>query len=330
MVYIIAEAGVNHNGKLKLALKLCAQAKEAGADAVKFQTFKTEKNITKYAQMAKYQKQNLKELKSQYEMAKELELSFGAFRKIKKYCDKIGLVFLSTPDEKESLDFLISLGIEIIKIGSGEIDNLPYLKEAGTKGKDVILSTGMSTLPEVKRAYATLLEAGANSVALLHCTTSYPCPLEDVNLRAMLALKRAFKTRVGYSDHTLGTAVPIAAVALGAEIIEKHFTLDKRMNGPDHQASLEPPELKEMVKAVRSIEKALGDGLKKPAKSERENIGVIRRSIVAAKEIKKGQAFTDKNIAAKRPACGISPTRWHQVIGKIAPRDFHQDEAVSL
>jgi len=249
-VYIIAEAGVNHNGRLDVALKLCTAAKRAGACAVKFQTFKTEKSITQWAEMADYQKKNTAVKQSQFAMVKKLELGDDAFRKIKEHCDKIGIDFLSTPDDDDSLALLLKLGLKTIKIGSGEVTNIPYLRMIGRSRKDIILSTGMSDMKEIKVAYKTLMMAGARSVSLLHCTSEYPCPPLDVNLRAMDALHKTFKTDVGYSDHTLGISVAVAAVARGASIIEKHLTLDQKMEGPDHAASIDPLEFKEMVKAI--------------------------------------------------------------------------------
>lgn len=329
-VYIIAEAGVNHNGCLETALKLCAAARKAGASAVKFQTFRTEANIAKWAKMAEYQKRTLGKGESQFEMVKKLELPQGAFVRIKKYCDKKGIEFLSTPDDEESLDFLMRLGLERIKVGSTEVTNIPYLSKVGRTRKKVILSTGMSDMDEVRRAYKALLGAGARSVALLHCTSEYPCPARDVNLRAMEALRKTFKTEVGYSDHTRGIEVAIAAAALGASIIEKHLTLDCRMRGPDHASSIEPEEFSRMVRAVSVIGQALGDGKKKAALSEKKNMAVARRSIVAGRYIKKGEHFSSRNLAAKRPGSGLSPARWDDVIGKVAKRDFKEDELIEL
>lgn len=329
-VTIIAEAGVNHNGCVETAFELCDAAKRAGADAVKFQTFKTEKSITPWAPMAEYQKKNLPVRQSQLSMLKKLELGVKAFKKIKRYCDKIGIEFLSTPDDDESLDFLLKLGLETIKIGSGEITNIPYLRQVGRCRKDIILSTGMSDMKEVKRAYQILKISGARRVSLLHCTSEYPCPYQDVNLRAMDTLRKTFKTDIGYSDHTTGIAVAVAAVARGASIIEKHLTLDKRMEGPDHAASIDPMEFAEMVKAIRVAEAALGDGKKKVAQSERKNLIIVRRSLVASRPIKKGEIFEEDNLAAKRPGCGISPVRWDEVIGKKAKRNFKEDELIEI
>lgn len=327
--YIIAEAGVNHNGNLNLALQLCDKAKEADANAVKFQTFKTEKIMTKLVGMAQYQKENIGKTVSQYEMAKGLELTYKQFEKIKKHCDDIGITFLSTPDEEESLDFLLSLGLKIIKIGSPEVGNIPFLRIIASRKVEVILSTGMSTLGDVEIAYFTLLGGGAKSVALLHCTTNYPCPMDEVNLRAMLSLKEAFKTKVGYSDHTIGNEVSIAAVAMGAEIIEKHFTLDKNMEGPDHKASSTPEELAQLVNSIRNIEIALGSGIKRPFTSELDTLRYVKRSIVALHNIKKGEVFSERNITLKRAGNnGIGALEWDRIIGKIAARDFKPDEII--
>jgi N-acetylneuraminate synthase/N,N'-diacetyllegionaminate synthase len=328
---IIAEAGVNHNGDVKLALELCDKAKEVGADIVKFQTWKTKNIITKSAKLAEYQKASSSKIKNQYDLLNTLELSYNDFQIIKDHCDKIGITFLSTPDDFESLEFLLSIGIPFIKVGSGEVTNIPYLREIAKAGKEVILSTGMSYLREVEKAYYTLLDSGAKSVSLLHCTTNYPCPMEEVNLLAMKTLKDAFKTSVGYSDHTLGIEIPIAAVAMGAEIIEKHFTLDKRMVGPDHAASLDPDEFKLMVKSIRNLELALGDGLKRPNKSELEIAKVARKFIVAKKRIKMGETFNEENLALKRTHnLALSAEYWDIIIGQKAKKDFEEDEGIML
>jgi N-acetylneuraminate synthase/N,N'-diacetyllegionaminate synthase len=329
-VYIIAEAGVNHNGQLDLALKLCDAAKEAGVDAVKFQTWKTENIVTAQARQAAYQTENTGVEESQYDMLKKLELSYDHFRYIQDYCKKIGIDFLSTPDEEESLEFLVNLGLPLIKVGSGEVTNIPYLRKIGSRKKPVILSTGMSNLAQVATAYDTLLKAGAPSVALLHCTTNYPCPVDEVNLKAMCTLRDAFKCQVGYSDHTMGLEVPVAAVALGAEIIEKHFTLDRNMEGPDHKASLEPAELKSMVQQIRNIEAALGDGIKRPNKSESENAKVVQKSILAKRPIKKGEVLTEDNLVAKRAGSGISSVYWDVIVGTKALQDYDIDEPIKL
>lgn len=330
-VYIIAEAGVNHNGRLDLALKLCDAAKEAGVDAVKFQTWKTENIVTASARQAAYQTENTGVEESQYDMLKKLELSYAQFEEIQHYCKKIGIDFLSTPDEEESLEFLMNtLHLPLVKIGSGEVTNIPYLRTIASYKKPVILSTGMSTLAQVAVAYDTLLNAGASSVSLLHCTTNYPCPYDEVNLRAMQTLKDAFKCKVGYSDHTMGTEIPVAAVAMGAEIIEKHLTLDSNMEGPDHKASMEPQELKLMVQQIRHIETALGDGIKRPNKSEAENAKVVQKSILAKRPIKKGGLLSADNLTVKRAGKGISASLWDSIIGAPAIKDFDIDEPIKL
>ena len=267
---------------------------------------------------------------SQFNMLKQLELSYDDFAKIKNHCVEIGLQFLSTPDTEEDMDFLLGLGMPLLKIGSGEVTNIPFLRAIGQRHQRVILSTGMSTLSDVEIAYNTILDSGATDVSLLHCTTNYPCPYEEVNLRAMQTLKAAFKCRVGYSDHTMGIEVSIAAVAMGAEIIEKHFTLDRTMEGPDHKASLEPDELKEMVCAIRHLEAAFGDGIKKVSKSEKENIKIARKSIVAKTDILKGDILTEANITVKRPGNGINPMKWHEVLGTKAIHDFKEDQLIEL
>jgi len=330
--FIIAEAGVNHNGSVEIAKKMIEIAKECGADAIKFQTFKAEKVISKYAPKAEYQKQTIGEIDSQLEMVKKLELSFDDFIFLKDYCNKLNIMFLSTPFDFESIDFLNNLGLEIFKIPSGEITNLPYLEKIGKLGKKVILSTGMADLGEIEDALDILIICGTKKedITVLHCNTEYPTPYEDVNLLTILTIKEAFKVKVGYSDHTLGIEVPIAAVALGASVIEKHFTLDKNMEGPDHKASLEPHELKAMIDAIRYIEKSLGDGIKKPSKSELKNKYIARKSIVAKREIKKSEIFTEDNITVKRPGNGISPMRWYEVLGKVASRDYIEDELIEL
>ena len=304
--FIIAEAGVNHNGDIGLAYKLIDAAKEAGVDCIKFQTFKTEKVISKNTEMASYQKENLQNKDTQYEMVKKLELSYENFKDLKNYCQKVGIQFLSTPDEEESLDFLVDkLNMEIIKVGSGELTNYPYLKKIALKNKEIIISTGMSNLSEIERALECIRKYNNKEIIALHCTTNYPCPMEEVNLLAMNTIKEAFKIKVGYSDHTLGIEVPIAAVALGAEVIEKHFTLDKNMEGPDHRASLDPTELKLMVKSIRNIEKALGDGVKKPNKSEELIKKVVRRRVIIARDLEKGHILTEEDLEYKRANNGI-------------------------
>ena len=290
-VFIIAEAGVNHNGDVNLAKKLIDAAVEVGSDAVKFQTFKAEQVISKFAEMAEYQKKNLGKEESQLEMVKKLELKYEDFRYLKSYCHDKGIMFLSSPFDIDSVRFLKDLGLTIFKIPSGEITNYPLLREIGSYRKEVILSTGMASLGEIESALDVLIENGTErkNITVLHCNTEYPTPFEDVNLKAMLTIKEAFKVKVGYSDHTLGIEVPIAAAALGATVIEKHFTLEKSLPGPDHKASLEPHELKSMVKAIRNIERALGNGIKKPSKSEIKNINIARKSIVTKINIKKGR-----------------------------------------
>lgn len=330
-VYIIAEAGVNHNGDIDLAKRLCDAAKNSGVDAVKFQTWKTENIVTKAAPLAAYQEQNISSKSdSQFEMLKKLELSYDNFIELQKYCVEIGVRFLSTPDDEESLEFLSGLNLDFLKIGSGEVNNIPYLRKIGAKKQPVILSTGMSFLADVERAYNILIDSGATSVTLLHCTSNYPCPMDEVNLMAMTTLKAAFQCEVGYSDHTLGIEVPIAAVALGATIIEKHFTLDKNMDGPDHKASLDPEELTAMVRAIRNIEVALGDGIKRPNRSEEETAKVVWKSVVAVKKIEKGTVFTDQNLTVKRTGNGIPASFWDMVIGKKANRSFDVDEVISI
>lgn len=331
-VFIIAEAGVNHNGRLDLALKLCDAAKESGVDAVKFQTFKTENILIKSAEKAEYQKENTADSEeSQFDMVKNLELSYEDFIEVQKHCKKIGIEYLSTPDDEESLEFLLSQGMELIKVGSGEISNIPYLRKIGSKKKKVILSTGMSTLGEVERAYNELLNAGAPEVVLLHCTTNYPCPMDEVNLNAMNTLRDAFKCEVGYSDHTLGVEVAVSSVALGATILEKHFTLDKNMDGPDHKASLEPHELKMMVDMIHNIEAAMGNGIKEPNASELKIKPVVQRTIVAAKEISKGDTFTLQNLTTKRASAkGIASEDWDNIIGQKADRDYCENEMIEL
>ncbi len=329
-VFIIAEAGVNHNGDLNIAKKLVDVAFESGADAVKFQTFRSEEIVTSDAETAEYQAKNIGRKISQLQMIKSLELSFEDFAELKKYCDRKGIIFMSSPFDIESARFLRDLGMEIFKIASGEITNYPLLREIGSYGKQVIISTGMATLGEVEEAIDVLTDSGTkrDNITLLHCNTQYPTPYEDVNLKAMLTLKEAFKVNVGYSDHTLGIEIPIAAVAMGASVIEKHFTLNRGMHGPDHKASLEPEELKRMIKAIRNVEKALGTGIKKPSPSEMGNIKIVRRSIVAKRDIKRGEIFTEENITVKRPGTGISPMRWREIIGKKAWRDFKKDEII--
>lgn len=330
--FIIAEAGVNHNGSLELAKRLVDVAAEAGADAVKFQTFKADKLVSRGAQKAAYQKQTTSVDESQYEMIKKLELDENAHRELIHHCREKQIMFLSTPFDHDSIELLSNFGMPIFKIPSGEITNLPYLRHIGRLGKEVILSTGMADLGEVEDALDVLMQAGVpkEKITVLHATTEYPCPIEEVNLRAMQTIRAAFGVKVGYSDHTQGIEVPIAAAAMGACVIEKHFTLDRSMEGPDHQASLEPKELQAMVRAIRQVTQALGDGIKKPSKSEMKNIAIARKSIVAARPIKFGESFSADNITIKRPGNGIGPMRWDEVIGRTAPRDFSADELIEL
>lgn len=330
--FIIAEAGVNHNGDIELAKKLIDSAYEASADAIKFQTFKAEKFVSKNTPKADYQKQTTDYNESQFEMIKKLELDIETHKELLSYCNKKKIIFLSTPFDLDSIDLLNKLGLNIFKIGSGEITNLPYLKKIGNLKKKVILSTGMSNLGEIEDALDTIISSGTlkENITVLHCNTEYPTPIEDVNLKAMLTIKNAFGVNVGYSDHTLGIEVPIAAVALGATVIEKHFTLDKTMEGPDHKASLEPHELKQMVRSIRNIEKAIGDGIKKPSLSEKKNINIARKSLVASKDMKKGEIFSENNLTVKRPGNGISPMRWDEFIGKVATKDYNADDLIEL
>lgn len=331
-VIIIAEAGVNHNGCFELAKKMVVAAKEAGADYIKFQTAKPELVISKFAPKADYQQQNTGSAESQLEMCKAIHLPLEAYQVLNTYCQEVGIKFLSTPFDLVSIDVLRPLEMDYYKIPSGEITNLPYLREVAQIGSPVILSTGMSEMSEVRTALEVLCTAGLkkDQITLLHCNTEYPTPMQDVNLRAMETMAKEFGVQVGYSDHTQGIEVPIAAVALGARVIEKHFTLDRNMEGPDHKASLEPDELKAMVSAIRNIEQALGDGEKKVSDSERKNVDIARKSIVAIRDIRKGEILTEENITVKRPGNGISPMRWDVVLGKEAIRDFVEDEQIEL
>ncbi|MDT2761857.1 N-acetylneuraminate synthase [Aerococcus urinaeequi] len=329
-VFIIAEAGVNHNGSLELAKKLVDAAKDAGADCVKFQTFVSKNIVSKNAVKAEYQKQQTEPEESQQGMLKKLELSFDEFVELNEYCKSKSIEFMSTAFDFDSIDFLDGLEMGTWKIPSGDITNLPYLIKIANLNKPVIVSTGMSTMEDIRSTIKALKENGATELTVLHCTTEYPTPFEDVNLRAMNTIKEEFGVKVGYSDHTKGIEVPIAAVALGATVIEKHFTLDRNMEGPDHKASLEPNELKAMVDSIRHIELALGNGMKQPAESEKKNMAVARKSIIASKDIKAGYIFTEENLTVKRPGDGISPMRWFDIIGKPAPRDFEEDELIEL
>ena len=332
MVFIIAEAGVNHNGNLKTAKALIDVAKSAGADAVKFQSFRAEELSSKFARKANYQKKTTPANESQLEMLKRLELTPEDMKKLLAHCKKRKIVFMSSPFDLKSADFLHRIGQKILKIPSGEINNLPYLRRIGGFKKRIVLSTGMSYLKEIKMALDVLVRAGTKkeNITVLHCNSSYPTPYEDVNLLAMKTIKDALNVKVGYSDHTPGIEVAVAAVALGAEVIEKHFTLDKNMKGPDHCASLEPDELKRLVKAVRDVEVSLGNGIKKPTLSELENRTVVRKSIVATKIIKKGDVFTEDNLTAKRPGTGLNPMLWDHIMARKARRDFMPDEEIEL
>lgn len=327
---IIAEAGVNHNGRLDLALELCKTAKEVGADVVKFQTWKTEKIITRTVAQAEYQVENTGKKESQFDMLKKLELSYDDFTKIKEYCDKIGIQFASTADEEESFDFLVKLGIPFVKISSGEVTNIPFLRKMGASKLPIIISSGMSNISDIDIALRTLRESGATDITLLHCTTNYPCPMEEVNLKAMLTLSNAFKIPIGYSDHTKGIEVPIAAVALGAKVIEKHFTLDKNMEGPDHLASTEPDEFKNMVEAIRNIEVALGTGEKTPQKSEIEISKVVTKRCIASKSINVGDVFSSDNVCVKRNDVGFPAKYWDLLIGKNAQKAYEINEAIEV
>lgn len=330
-VLIIGEAGVNHNGSMEMAKQLIDAAAIAGVDYVKFQTFKAEKLVTKDAKQAEYQQRNAKD-DSQYTMLKKLELSEAQHEELIAYCKEKGVKFLSTAFDLESIEYLHSLNLGVWKIPSGEITNYPYLKKIAQYCEPVIMSTGMCSMDDVEQALNVLLKNGLTKeqITLLHCNTEYPTPMQDVNLKAMLEIEDKVAVKVGYSDHTQGIEVPIAAVALGAEVIEKHFTLDRMLPGPDHKASLEPNELKAMVDAIRNIEQALGDGQKHVSESERKNMAIARKSIVAARDIKQGEELTEENLCVKRPGNGISPMRWEEVIGSCAKRDFKEDELIEL
>ena len=331
---IIAEAGVNHNGSIDLAKMLVEKAKEAGVDYIKFQTFKASKLVTKAAKQAEYQQKNIgKEGDSQYQMLKKLELSPEEHEVLIDYCHQLGIKFFSTAFDFDSIEYLHSLNLGLWKVPSGEVTNYPFLKRIAAFNEPTILSTGMCEMEDVRAAVDALYKNGLSkeNLILLHCNTEYPTPFEDVNLKAMDALRNEFGVEVGYSDHTKGIEVPIAAVALGATVIEKHFTLDRNMEGPDHKASLEPDELKAMVSAIRNIEKAIGgDGTKHVSESEKKNIAIARKSIVAACDIKAGDVFTEQNLTVKRPANGVSPMRWEEVLGQTAKKDFNEDELITL
>ena len=329
-VFIIAEAGVNHNGSIHIAKKLIDVAAKSGADAVKFQTFITNNLVTKYALKAGYQKKYDKKKKYQYDMLKKLELSFSTHRKLYSYCKKKKIIFLSSPFDNQSINFLNKLGLKILKIPSGEITNFSYLKQIGSLKKKIILSTGMANIREIKDALDVLVESGTKkkNITVLHANTEYPTPYEDVNLRSMISIGKKFNIKYGYSDHTLGYEVCIAAVSMGAKCLEKHFTLNRNMKGPDHKASLEPNELKEMIRAVRNIEKALGKKTKKPSKSEKYNLKIVRKSLVAFRNIKKGEIFTDQNLTAKRPGNGLSPFKIKHLLGKKSLRNYKKDQQI--
>ena len=329
---IIAEAGVNHNGDLTLARRLIDVAAEAGADLVKFQTFSADRLVTVSARKADYQAQTTDAGESQHAMIRQLELTRDMHEALIAHCKSRGIQFFSSGFDQESIDMLVELGLDRFKIPSGEITNLPYLRHVGRYGKPVILSTGMATLGEIEAALDVLEQAGMSRgfITVLHCNTEYPTPMTDVNLRAMLAMRDAFGVAVGYSDHTVGIEVAIAAVALGAAVIEKHFTLDRNLPGPDHKASLEPDELSAMVAAIRNIEQALGDGIKRPSASEAKNKPIARKSLVAARTIRAGEVFSETNVTIKRPGTGLSPMRWDEVLGRKAPHDFAPDELIEL
>lgn len=332
-VLIIAEAGVNHNGSLQLAKQLIDKAVEAGVDIIKFQTFKSEKLVSKAAHQAEYQQRNIgKKDEGQLAMLKKLELSREDHEELISYCSEKGIRFFSTAFDMESIDYLHSLKMGLWKIPSGEITNYPYLRKIAGFHEPVILSTGMCELPDIENALNVLLEFGLQKeqITILHCNTEYPTPFCDVNLKAMLEIEERFGVKTGYSDHTKGIEVPIAAVALGATVIEKHFTLDRNMEGPDHKASLEPQELKQMVDAIRNIELALGSGHKAISESERKNIEIARKSIVAARPIKKGEQLSEDNLTVKRPGTGISPMRWNDVIGTTAKQDYEEEDLIEL
>jgi len=329
-VFIIAEAGVNHNGSLNTAKKMIEKAKEAGADCVKFQTFIAEKAVSVFAEKAKYQKERTNSEESQLDMIRKLELPFDDFQELNRICIQNEIEFLSTPFDLESVDFLENLNIKRWKIPSGEITNYPYLVRIAKTKKPIIMSTGMCDLSEIKDSLSILRENGANDISLLQCTTEYPVPFKDVNLNAMKTIRDELNVTVGYSDHTIGIEIPIAATALGAKIIEKHFTLDKNMDGPDHQMSIAPDEFAEMVKAIRNVEAAFGNGKKTIMSSESENIQIARKSIVAARDIREGELFTEENLTTKRPGNGVSPMLWPNVLGTKAKRNYAYDEKIEI
>lgn len=329
-VFVIAEAGVNHNGSVKTAKKLVDVAVSAGADAVKFQTFKAERLVCRDAKKAEYQLETTDKAETQFAMLKRLELTLEMHQELLEYCKGKKIMFLSTPFDIESAKMLVNMGVPIIKIPSGEITNFPYLREIAKYRRKVILSTGMSDLEEVQSAIEVLKENGTEDIILLHCNTQYPTPLADVNLLAMVTMGKKLGLPVGYSDHTQGIEVPLAAVALGACVIEKHFTLDKEMEGPDHKASLDPCELQNMVDGIRKVEQMLGSGIKQVSQSEKDNLLIVRKSIVAARPIRKGEMFTEENITVKRPGTGINPMRWNEVLGMAASQDYEADEMINI
>lgn len=329
-VFVIAEAGVNHNGDIKIAKQLIDVASDAGADAVKFQTFQADSLVCRTARKANYQLETTDRAETQYDMLKKLELTQQMHQELMEYCVTKNIMFLSTPFDLASIELLSELGIQIYKIPSGEITNLPYLREIAKQHKKIVLSTGMSSMEEVKTAVKVLKIYGAGDITLLHCNTQYPTPISDVNLLAMVKMQEETGLPVGYSDHTQGIEIPIAATALGATVIEKHFTMDKNMEGPDHKASLEPQELKQMVAGIRKIETALGSKMKQASASEMANVAIVRKSIVAATSIKKGEKYTEKNLTTKRPATGINPMLWDEIIGKVANKDYEADEIIQV
>ena len=332
MVLIIAEAGVNHNGSFRLAKELVDAAKNCGADVVKFQTFKSNNLVTPYTKKALYQNSNIKDNESQLDMLSKLELTFDQQIDLKNYCDEKNIEFLSTAFDLESLDLISKMNLKRLKIPSGEITNLPYLRKIGSLGKPIILSTGMSNMEEIRNAINHLQLAGTlrKDISILHCTSEYPAPISDINLKAMSSIKKEFKVNIGYSDHTLGVEVSFAAVSLGAQIIEKHITLDKSLVGPDHKASLEPQEFRNLVKGIRNISIALGKEEKKITKSEIKNLKIVRKSIVAKKDINKGELYSEENLTTKRPGIGICPMRWDEIIGKVSNKDYKSDDLIEL
>ena len=327
-VKIIAEAGVNHNGSIELAKKLIDAAADAGADYVKFQTFNPQKLVSKYAKTAEYQKKNIGSEESQFSMLSKLALTQNNFCQLKEYCEEKNIGFLSTPFDLESIAFLDELGVDFWKLPSGEITNLPYLEAIANTNKPIVMSTGMASIEEVEQAINVVTSNGPKELTILQCNTEYPTPYEDVNLRAMVTMQEKFQVPVGYSDHTKGIAIPLAAVGMGATIIEKHFTIDRTLPGPDHVASLEPDELKCMIDSIRQIELAMGNGKKEPSPSEKKNKGVARKSLVAARPIKKGELYSPENLTTKRPGDGISPMRYYDLIGKPSNRDYEEDEKI--